>query len=215
MKSLLLIALSLPLCAAEGDPLLVDHDVRVTLSALPRSYDATLENHSNGFSGSTSDTLDSAGSIAFDYQASLHHDGPVSLLLGAGLDFIGMQQEDSTEKDTVSGFGVHGDIGASYRATSIFSIEGSVALGFGGASSSIDFKGTGPSLNSNSGDYTMAGIFVRPVVTFKPGFQLFGQLGYVGYKFTTKYDQTSTTGNIDQTVNIKGATYGLGLGWRF
>ncbi len=216
MKPFLLLMLSLPILAVEGAAAdwLVDHDVRATLSVLPRSYDVNLKISPSRDSFSDSGTFDSAGSFAMDYQASLRkNDGPVSLLLGGGLDLIGMKEKDSYVKSTVDGVGLHGTIGGSCRLTSMFRVEGAVELGFGAASSSIEDEDI--SLKSNYGDYSMIGVFFRPVVTFKPGFQLFGQIGYVGYKFNTTYDETSAANKVNQTTNIKGTTYGLGVGWRF
>ncbi len=212
---MLLIALPLYAFAVEADDqLLVDHDVRVTLSALPRSYEATLTNKTTGFGSSATGSAD-GGWLAIDYQASLHHQGPVSFLIGGGLDFLGTSITDDTTKGDVSGVGPRFAIGASFRPTSIFSIEGTLDAGFGAASSTIKDSSSNLDLSSDSGSYGMFAALVRGVFTFKPGFQAFGQLGYAVVKYNTTYAATATTDSADQSLRVSGGTFGLGVGWRF
>lgn len=215
MKTFLLITLSLSLIAAEESPLIVDHDVRVTVSALPHSYDASFKNNETGETFSSDGSLDSAGWVAFDYQASLHKTGPFAFLVGGGIDFIHISEEDSAGRDTIDGVGLHLTAGGSIRPTAMLSFEGSVFGGFGGASGELKDKTDGTTLTSDSGGYGIVGILGRAVVTFKPGFQAFLQVGFVSAAFTTNYEPTATTVDFDLDAYVRGGTFGGGLGWRF
>lgn len=215
MKSLLLVALSFPIFAADEAPLIVNHDVRLTVSALPRPYDVTITNTQTGDVVHGTGSLDSGAWVALDYQASLHHEGPVCFLIGAGLDFVGGSLTDDTTKADVSGFGPHIAIGASVRPVGMFSIEGTLEGGFGAADSTIKDNSQSLDVSSNSGSYGMFAALVRGVVTFDPGFQLFAQFGYAAFAFKTSYNATATTFPVDQDSRVRGVTYGLGAGWRF
>lgn len=216
MRSLLLIGLSLPLFAAETAPLQIDNDFRVTLSAPPRNYDSTLTNtKTDVVLTKGSGEIDSGGWLAVDYQGSLHKEGPVAILFGAGIDMIGMTEEDNLEKTSGSGVGVHLDVGVGVRPTEMFSMEASLVGGVGAASLTVDNKTTSTSLDSDSATYGMIALLARGVITFSPGFQIFGQIGYAGFNLTATYDATPLRPELEEKVELRGVTYGLGLGWRF
>ncbi len=202
--------------AAEEESKRVDSDVRLTLSALPRSYDATLTNKDTGKEVShDSGTLDSAGWLAVDYQASVHGGKPIAFLFGGGLDVLGMSEENASAKDTGGGVGVHGTIGVGFRPTAMLSLEASLLGGFGAASMTIKDKGSSTTFDSDSGNYGAAAALLRAVVTFHSGFQMFGQLGYAAFNFKTRFNRSDVLGDLENEVKVSGLTYGLGVGWRF
>ena len=214
MRSLLLCVLAVPLFAAE-EVWLADNDLRVTLSALPRSYDSTLKNADTGFTVKDAGTFDSAGWLAIDFQMTTYRDSWASFVLGVGVDGIGINDENSLQKSTLGGVGAHLALGAAMRPSNFFSLEGAVVAGGGAAASAVESKTVNFTNDSDSGYYGMLGVLVRTVFTIQPGFQVFGQAGYIGMRFNTEYDSTTTSGSTTQEVTISGLTYGLGIGWRF
>ena len=214
MKTLLLTLLTLPLIAAEGD-LLVDYDVRLTLSAMPKNYDSTATLTQTGEKFTQSGTIDSGTWTALDMQASLREGGKFAVLVGGGIDFIGLEDGDAEGKDSLRGVGLHVDVGGSFRPTPMFSMELSLLLGGGSTSYTAEDTADNISVDSSSGTYGTAAILFRPVITFKPGFQLFGQIGYSGFNFKNSFDETATTVPFKIETDVSGITYGLGIGWRF
>lgn len=214
MRPFLLLAVSLPLCAAES-AWLADNDVRVTLSALPTAYDSTFKNTDTGFTVDDSGSVDSAGWLAVDFQMTVHQAGWAAFVLGAGVDAIGITDENAVQKSSLGGVGGHLALGAAIRPGDFFSLEGTVLAGGGVAASTIESKNGNFTNDSDSGNYGTLGVLVRSVFTLEPGFQVFGQVGYLGMRFKTDYESTITTGDTTQEVTFSGLTYGVGLGWRF
>jgi hypothetical protein len=196
---------------------LLHHDIRVILSGLPTHSDAHTENKSTGITTDDSSTLDSAGEISIGYQFTRQSAGaPIGIILGAHLDLIGISDKSGGVTDETAGIGPSLEAGFEVEPAHWLNLEAALVGGFGAAAEKV--KGLGSKdLESASGSYGKVGVLVRAVFTIQPGFQLLAQFGYVALRMNTEFDDDPalTIGQYENRNDLKGATFGLGAGWRF